>query len=54
LTTAIQIASITLPLLEVPLWPSFRPDTTAEDITLQAVTTEWFYIKPIALLVMGR
>lgn len=34
LATAIQIASITLALLEVPLWPTFGPDTTAEDITL--------------------
>jgi hypothetical protein len=54
LATALPIAFLSLFLLEIPLWPTFGPDSTTEGIALWAAFAAWFYIMPVVLLVLGR
>jgi hypothetical protein len=54
LATAIPIALLSAFLLELPLWPTFGPDSTAEGVAVWAVSAAWFYITPVVLLVSGR
>ena len=54
LVTNIPIALISIFLLEIPLWPTFGSDSTAEGVTVWAVMTAWFYVTPVVLLVIGR
>lgn len=54
LATAIPIGLLSGFLMEVPLWPTFSDESTPEGIGLWAVLAAWFYITPVALLVIGR
>jgi uncharacterized RDD family membrane protein YckC len=51
---AIPIALFSFLLLEMPLWPSFGPESTPEGIALWAVLATWFYVTPVVLLIIGR
>ena len=54
IATAIPIVLLSVLLLELPFWPNFSVDSTAEGIATWAVIAAWFYITPIALLIIGR
>lgn len=54
LGTAIPIALFSLLTLELPLWPSFSAESTAEGITIWATFAVWFYITPVVLAVLSR
>jgi hypothetical protein len=54
LATAIPILVLSLLLLEVPLWPSFSAESTAEGISVWTVVAAWFYITPVVLITVAR
>lgn len=54
LATALPIAFLSAFLMELPLWPTFGADSTAEGIVLWAMSAAWFYITPVVLLIVGR
>ena len=54
LATAVPILALSLFLLEVPLWPSFSAESTAEGILVWAVFAAWLYVTPVVLLFVAR
>lgn len=54
LATAIPIILLSAFLLELPLWPTFGPDSTTEGIVLWAVVATWFYVTPVVLIIVSR
>lgn len=54
LATAIPIILLSALLLELPMWPTFGPDTTTEGIVIWAVIAAWFYVTPAVLIVVDR
>jgi hypothetical protein len=54
LATAIPIILLSAFLLELPLWPTFGPDSTTEGIVLWAVIAAWFYVTPVVLIGVRR
>ncbi len=52
--TAAPIVILSLLFGEVPLWPTFGADSTAQGIAIWAVLTLWVYAMPAVLFVMAR
>lgn len=54
LATALPIATLSLFMWEIPLWPSFSSESTSEGFAVWAVVTAWFYVTPVGLILVGR
>lgn len=54
LATALPMLILSLFLLEVPLWPSFGPESTVEGVSVWAVFAAWFYVTPVVLIMVSR
>jgi hypothetical protein len=54
LATAFPIALWSLLTFELPLWPSFSEESTTEGIMIWATFAAWFYITPVALIMVNR
>lgn len=54
MATAIPITIFSFFLLELPLWPEFDAESTPEGIALWAATAAWFYVTPVALIIVAR
>jgi uncharacterized membrane protein YhaH (DUF805 family) len=54
LATALPIATLSLFMWEIPLWPSFNADSTSEGVAVWAAVTAWFYLTPVGLILVGR
>ena len=50
LAVALPILLWSLMIIEVPLWPDFGSESTAEGVTVWAVYTAFFYATPVLLL----
>ena len=54
LATALPILGISLLSLEIPLWPSFGPESTLEGRLVWAAVAGWFYLIPIVLFLLRK
>ncbi len=54
LATALPIATLSLFMWEIPLWPSFSAESTSEGVAVWAVVAAWFYVIPVGLILVGR
>jgi uncharacterized membrane protein YhaH (DUF805 family) len=54
LATALPIATLSLFMWEIPLWPSFNADSTSGGVAVWAAVTAWFYVTPVGLILVGR
>jgi uncharacterized membrane protein YhaH (DUF805 family) len=54
LATALPIATLSLFMWEIPLWPSFSAESTSEGVAVWAVVAAWFYVTPVGLILVSR
>ena len=54
LATALPIATLSLFMWEIPLWPSFSSESTSDGVAVWAVVTVWFYVTPVGLIWASR